>query len=135
MRLILTIFFLHVFFHAVSAKGGSGAYYIKGIAFGTDKSKLINVEFTVRVAGKTKMVRTDDSGQFEIEVPWETACPSGITKKQYKRKTDRMNPTYIYLKYKDIEIKIKNEWEKYAQLFPESKEGVTQKKDAYFTLK
>ena len=128
MRRILTILFFTFLTTGIFAKGGTGIYYIKGTAYGADKIVLKNAELIV----DGSIVKTNDTGQFEIEVHWESACPSGITTKQWQRENARLNRKYIYIKYKDKEIKIKNEWEKYGDLFPESKDKVTMKKDLYF---
>ena len=113
-------------------KGGSGKYFIKGIAYSQDKLTLKNIELNVKIGKETKTIITDDKGQFEIEIPWATACPSGISKQSWRKKTDRLNPDTIYVIYNNKEIKIKNEWEKYANLFPEDKDKVTMKRNLVF---
>lgn len=125
---ILTILFFTFLTTATFARGGSGIYYINGTAYGADKMALKNADLIV----DGSVIKTNDNGQFEIEIHWESACPSGVTKKHWQRANARLNREFIYIKYKDKEIKIKNEWEKYGELFPESKDKVTMKKDLYF---
>ncbi len=132
MRHILTILFFIVLTTGTYAKGGSGTYYIKGTAYGKDKTILKNTDLAVKIGSVTKMVRTDDNGLYEIEVHWESACPSLRTFGQHRRDNKKLNPEFIYFSYEDNEIKLDNKWEKYADLFPESKEKITRKKDLYF---
>ncbi len=94
---------------------------------------LKNTELTVTIDKETKTIKTDNKGQFEIELNWATACPSGIKRKRWKRETERINPNYIYIKSKNKEIKIKNKWHKYAELFREAKDKVTMKQDLNFS--
>jgi hypothetical protein len=131
------IFFISLFYLAclatpALAKGGSGVYYIKGTAFTGGKVVLKNADLTVQIGGITKTIKTNDKGQFEIEVPWESACPSGRTVRQNKRDNQKLNPQFINLKYLDKEIKIENEWRKYGNLFPASNDEVTWKRDLHF---
>ncbi|HYV93678.1 MAG TPA: hypothetical protein VE978_18025 [Chitinophagales bacterium] len=132
MRYILTILFFSLLTAITFAKGGSGIYYIKGTAYGADKAILKNAELTVKVGGRIKTIRTDDHGQFEIEVQWESACPSGRTILQHRCDNKKINPEFIYIRYDDKEVKVNNKWKKYGQLFPESEDKIIRKKDLYF---
>ncbi len=113
-------------------KGCSGVYYIKGTAFGVDKVVLKNSELTIVFGNEVRIVTTDDKGQYEIEVKWINSCPSRVTKKQRAEQNAKLNPKIIYVKYKEFNIEIKNDWFKYAECFPENKEKVTKKKNLSF---
>jgi hypothetical protein len=133
MRHILTILFFGFITMSALSKGGSGIYYIKGKAYGgINKVVLRNVDLMVKINGKETFIKTDDNGCYEIEVNWRSACPSGISKSEWEIKTNELNPKSIFVKFKDIEIEIENNWKKYAEIFPKSKEKVTRKKDLYF---
>ena len=132
MKRTLAILFFIFSVTGLYAKGGAGSYFIKGTAFGINNTLLKNCELTVTAGGNTQVVKTDSLGQFEIAISWETACPSGISAAKRRRETKRHNPKYIYIKYNDKELKLNNDWEKYAQLFPETKETVTKKQNLFF---
>ena len=132
MKHILKILFFITLTTGTFAKGGSGTYYIKGTAYGTDKTILKNADLTVKIGSVTKTVRTDDNGLYEIEIPWESACRSRRTLAQHKRDNKKLNAEFIYVSYVNKKVKLDNNWEKYAELFPESKEKVTRKLDLYF---
>lgn len=133
MKHILTILLFTFLTTATFAKGGAGTYYIKGTAYGTDKVVLKNVELTVKIGNETKSIKTDNNGQFKIEVHWESACPSDATIEQQEQANKKNNPEFIYINYADKKIKLYNKWKKYAQLFPKSKDEVTWKKDLHFS--
>lgn len=114
------------------AKGGSGVYYIKGIAYKSDSTTIKNQEIKVKVGKHIKVFKTDSIGAFELEIPWETVCPSGISAKERVKGNSRLNPHLISITFSKIEILIENEWKKYAKLFPETKEEVTLIKNLYF---
>lgn len=116
----------------VYAKGSSGKYYIKGVAYGTQKTVLANIFITVQVGDKVQQIKTDDKGQFEFEVRWIMPSRSGISNDQWQQSKKRLNPEFIYVTWGNIEIKLKNEWEKYAVESPENKEEVTKKEDLIF---
>ena len=128
MKYILTILFFVCLSTATFSKGGSGTYYIKGTAYGADKIVLNNVDLLV----DGTVVKTNDNGQFEIAVQWESACPSQKIKK-YRHNNKILNPKYIVIRYGDKELKLKNRWKKYGDLFSKSKDKVTRKKDLHFT--
>lgn len=132
MKQILTILFFLALTTGTFAKGGSGIYYIKGTAYGAGKTILKNTELTVKIGSTTRKIRTDGNGVYEIEVPWENADPSLRTNGQHRHDNKKLNPKFICISYMDKEIKIDNNWKKYAVLLPESKEKITRKKDLYF---
>jgi hypothetical protein len=114
------------------AKGGSGIYYITGIAYGNNKTILSNASFTVKIGEEIKQYKTDSKGQFEIEVHWTSACRSNINTQEWEKENRRLNPEFIFIKYNDIEIRLNNEWKKYAKIFPENKNEVTKHSDLLF---
>lgn len=113
-------------------KGCSGTYFISGTAYSANKTILKNVTLTVKFGKETKTVLTDSNGHFEIELTWTNACPSKRTKEQHKQDNSRINPPFIYISYANKEIKLVNEWEKFADCFTDSKDKTTWKKDLYF---
>lgn len=116
----------------VFAKGGSGVYYIKGIAYTKNKTPLKNETFSVKLGNKITEYKTDNKGQFEIEIRWVSACPSGLNDKEYENENKRLNPEFIFIQFNDSEIKIKNEWKKYAKLFPKNKKEITKHENLQF---
>ncbi|MBK6834363.1 MAG: hypothetical protein IPG89_08860 [Bacteroidetes bacterium] len=132
MKYFLIYAFCSLLTLAVHAKGGSGIYYIKGIAYKSDSTTIKNQEIKVKIGKHTKVFKTDSIGAFELEIPWETVCPSGISAKERTKGNSRLNPHLISITCSKLEIIIENEWKKYAKLFPETKEEVTLIKDLYF---
>lgn len=114
------------------AKGSSGKYYIKGIVYGAHKTVLANTFITVQVGDNVQQIKTDDEGQFEIEVRWIMPCRSGISNDQWQQSKKRLNPEFIYFTWGTTEIKLKNEWEKYAGVVSENKKDVTRYEDVIF---
>jgi hypothetical protein len=132
VKRILAILFLTFLTTASFAKGSSGICYIRGIAYGTDKTILKNADLTIKIGNATKTVKTNSNGEFEIDVYWESACPSGRTLWQHRRDDKKINPEFIFISYADKEIKLNNKWKKYAESFPDSIDQVTWKKDLFF---
>lgn len=120
MKRVLTLLFFTFICYFASAEGAYGTYTIVGTAYGSDSVSLKNVELKVRFGKQTKIIKTNARGAFEIEIEWSTACPSGLSGKQIVEENAKMNPEYIYLSYKDKEVKIKNDWEHYAKM-PQAK--------------
>jgi hypothetical protein len=116
-----------------SAKGGSGIYYISGKAYGPGRSLLANETITVDFQGKTWTVNTDNEGNYELEIRWYSACPSGATKAGMERQERQLNPKWIVVKYGSYEMKIQNQWKKYAKSGNKDKNEVTRKLDLQFT--
>ncbi len=132
MKYYLSIFFFSFLSVISFARGGSGTYYIKGTAYGTDRTILKTTELKVKIGNETKTIKTDENGVYEIEVHWESACPSGISHRRWEKECEKLNPKYVYVTLDRKEVKIETDWKKYADLFPESKEKVTMKKDLHF---
>ncbi len=114
MKHFLAVLLFSIISTFASAKGAQGKYYIVGIAYSPDSISLKNVELTVKFGDKTKIIKTNDQGGFEIEVIWTTPCRSGITAMQAHAQQKKMNPEYIYVSYNGKELKIKNDWKKYT---------------------
>lgn len=117
------------------AKGSAGSYYIKGIAYAEDKTILANTLILVRIGNDVQEIKTDGKGQFEFEVPWIVPCRSGVSHDTWEKERNRLNPEFIYIKCGAAEMKLKNEWEKYAGIFSDSKEEVTEYEDLIFNTK
>ncbi len=116
----------------VLGKGCSGTYFLNGTAYTVNNIILKNTRLTVRFGNLTKHIVTDSIGHFEIELAWTNACPSNLTKEQHKQLNQKINPQKIIISYADIEIILENNWEKYADCIPKSKDKVTMKKDLIF---
>lgn len=114
------------------AKGGSGKYFISGIAYNAETKALIDKIITVKFNGRTWTVNTDHEGRFEIEIPWVSACPSGITRAAHQRMNRKLNPKWIEISYESLHAKLENNWQKYARLWGD-KEEATCRKDIYFS--
>lgn len=132
MKFFLLLTFYCLLSLGCFSKGGSGIYYIKGIAYKSDSTIIKNQEIKVKIGKHTKVFKTDSIGAFELEIPWETVCPSRITAKERNKGNSKLNPHLISIVCSGLEILIENEWKKYAKLFPETKEEVTLIKDLYF---
>ncbi len=130
---ILTILLFVSLTTEAFAKGCAGTYFIKGIAYSFDKTVLKNATFTVKFGTKIKTISTDSNGHYEIELSWESPCPSGRSKEQQKKDSEKSNPAFIYINFANKEIKLENNWKKYAECHPHSKDAITCKKDLYFT--
>jgi hypothetical protein len=133
MKKILPILFFMLLSIFTFAKGGAGTYFIKGTAYGENKSVLKNVDLVVKIGKATQTVKTNENGEFEIEVHWEHSCRSLRSKRQYRGDVRKINPKVIYISYSGQEIKVKNKWKKYDDLFPKSKSKVTRKKNLHFS--
>jgi hypothetical protein len=130
---LILIFFLFLTTIAL-AKGGSGTYFIQGKVLLNSKTLLKNSKLKVKIGTLIKFIKTDNNGNYEVEIPWQSACPSGRTKEQNRRDDKKINTKYICFIYNNKKVKLINEWQKYAQLFPKSKDEITRKQDINFTL-
>jgi len=125
--LFLLLIFLG-FTLAALAKGASGSYFITGTAFGKNNSVLTNAELVVQ----GKKFKTNDKGQFEIEIHWETACPSNASRKEIRQATRKLNPKFIYISYRTKEIKVRNKWKRFCYKVWEGKNKISIKQDLHF---
>ena len=136
MRSLLTAILLFLFGSASvpgPIKGCAGKYYIIGTAF-MNKTTLLNKQLEVELGkdGKKWTVSTDEKGQFEISIPWMSACPSGLSASELAKENARLNPTLIVISYKSNSIFLTNNWKKYGKCFSESRDEITWKKDLHF---
>lgn len=113
------------------SKGAGGVYYITGKASAAHRV-LANQPLTIKFNNNTWTVLTDREGYFRIAVPWSTACPSGITALRRKRLNKRMNPKWIIVQYEQYEVKLQNDWKKYARRSFADEEESIRKKDLHF---
>lgn len=133
MRILLTTLLFISMANLGFADGAIGVYYIRGTAFGAGKSDTLkNVELAVKIKNETRNIKTDDKGEFVIEIPWSGACPTGSTPEDMARQERMYNPRYIYVKYSGKEVKIINEWKKYARESFKTKEEVTKNQNIFF---
>lgn len=132
MRL-LKIFILVLVPVMVQAKGASGTYYIKGIAYGANKSVIRDAILQVKIGDNTLAVNIDANGRFTIPVRWTVPCISGPAWNRKKRAKIRSkyNPDFIYISLGSQTTRISNKWKKYGSLFP-TKEESTWKHDLRF---
>lgn len=98
------------------SKGAQGSYTIVGTAYGPDSISLKNVELTVKFGDKTFVVKTNNYGHYRMEIKWSTTCETKLTEEEIKKENKKMNPEFIYVSYKDKEVKIKNDWERYSKM-------------------
>ena len=134
MRSTLLFLLLAIFVTSAYLKGGCGTYHIEGVAYGPNNTILKNMVLEVKVGKKVDTVRTNENGEFIINVGWRSPCPS-TTKRTYRQNSKRMNPQYIYIKYLEEEITLQNKWKKHAVVFPSSESDVkkmTWNKDLHF---
>jgi hypothetical protein len=126
--------FIFVFISTFAfAKGCSGNYYIAGKAYGEGKTVLKNIEFTVTIGATVKTIKTDDKGNYEIEVPWVNACPSMRSPAEHNADNERLNSKSIIIEYNNKKIEVDNNWHKYARCAFDSKKQVTRKYSLHFT--
>jgi hypothetical protein len=100
-----------------AAKGLSGFYTIRGKAFGPNNSELKNSLIIIKIGSEEKQLTTNDAASFEIKIPWSTACPSNISKKQKRELNHKNNPKYLVFKFNNSTIQLKNEWRKHSRTF------------------
>ena len=74
----------------------------------------------------------DKNGHYEIELEWTSPCTSDGTEEQHRQEALKHDPEFVFIIFKGHELKLKNEWKKYAHCVPESKAAITWKKDLYF---
>lgn len=134
MRTVFVLAILLLTFNTTTyGMGLWGTYFISGTAYSANNTVLKNKTLTVKLGREMKTVVTDTNGHFEIEIDWETACPSGLTPAQRARATRRMNPEFIIIHYVNKTIKLENKWKKYVGVSSEPKEKITWNKDLYFS--
>lgn len=129
---ILTFLFFYQSF--AFSKGCSGSYFINGFAYNAQKELLTNKIIIVKIGNVTDTIFTDTKGFYEIEIKWRNACPSGVSKSEHSNLNKKINPDFIHIGYQGIIIRLNNEWEKYAECFPENKKSITRKVRLNFSI-
>ncbi len=130
------IFFLLVFtsFSIFAfSKGGSGEYYISGIAFDNKNQPIKNGTIAINFNEKRTIIKTDNLGKYKIIVAWQTACPSDFYWLGIERENERLNPKWIFVTYEGTQIKIANQWRKYSDLFSDNENHITRVLNIIFT--
>jgi hypothetical protein len=128
----LVILFLLLLANLTFAKGRSGVYYLRGIAYAPAGQVLKNTTLTFKLGETFEAFQTDSSGRFEIKVQWHGACPSGRTRWQHRRDNRKANPKYIYILYGSQRIRLHNKWKAYTRSFSESNDKVIRQEDLHF---
>lgn len=132
MRAKLLILFL-LFSSLLSfGRGSNGNYFIIGKAYNSQGQLLKNQTIKVTFNNQIQEITTDNNGNYELKIYWESTCPSAKTKKEKAEANEKLNPKWIKVSYNGKEIKIKNKWEKYAELFPDDKKSITRKLNLKF---
>lgn len=132
LLIVFQLIFILCSLSLLFGKGCSGTYFINGTAYSVNNIILKNTQLTVKFGNLTKHIITDSSGHFEIELAWTNACPSKLTEENHKQLNKKINPQEISISYADIEIILENNWEKYADCNPKSKDKTTWNKDLIF---
>ncbi|HSI91524.1 MAG TPA: hypothetical protein VK927_10440 [Adhaeribacter sp.] len=130
-KLYLTLIFLFIF-SAGFSDGGFGKYFIKGKAFGSNDKVLANALILMDFQDQIKEIKTDEAGNFKLEINWATACRTGETIADIEKMNASFNPTFIHLSYNGKKIKIENQWRKYALISPRTESNLTQNLDLHF---
>lgn len=131
-KLIAFTILFFAFATTLFGKGCSGTYFIKGKAYAADKTVLKNDTLTLKFGDEIQTIVTDNEGNFKIRLHWSNACPSNRSKEQHKRDNEKLNPPFIYISRAGKEIKLENNWEKYAECFPKSEKKVTKREELRF---
>lgn len=130
---ILPILLFILSTHTSFGMGCYGTYYISGIAYSETNTILKNAAINIKFGNESKTILTDSTGHFNVELGWRSACPSGATRGQTRRRNKELNPQFVYFDYEGKEIRLKNEWERYAYCHPNSKDSITWKMDLNFS--
>lgn len=113
-------------------KGCSGVYYMQGKAFSESQKTLNSITIQVIFDEKKQSIVTDDEGNFELIVPWINTCKSKISEEEHEKINARLNPQFILFKYDGKQVKLTNDWKRFANCFPVSKESITCYKELHF---
>lgn len=127
--LLATIFFNTSF---IIKKGCGGTYYIKGIAYDSEKKPIKSGSLVMIFDDKKNSFKTNNVGEFEVEIKWMNACKSGSSYLEHEKTNKRLNPEKIFFTYNNVTISISNEWKKYGKCGNNNKEEITYKKDLHF---
>jgi hypothetical protein len=108
-RLLLLLVFLASLVIA-SAKGMEGYYLLRGRVL-IGNQALANTQIIIN----DSLVKTDDSGRYEIEIKWISLDHYGSFLWSYRRKEKKLNPEYITFTYQSRMFRIKNNWRQYSK--------------------
>lgn len=131
----LFVFLLSTIFFNTSIivkKGCGGTYYIKGIAYDSEKKPIKSGSLVMIFDDKKSSFKTNNTGEYEVEIKWMNACKSGVTAEEHAATNKRINPEKIFFNYNNVTISISNEWKKYGKCGSKNKEEITCKKDLHF---
>ncbi len=92
------------------AKGGGGTYILIGTALSKTGDTLKNQQIIMYFKDRVDTLQTDSKGYYETKIHWAIPCQSGRAPWQRRRALKKHNPKYIFFSYKEIKIKIKNDW-------------------------
>jgi len=110
---ILLLTFLTVKSADSLAEGLEGNYMMTGYALTDNGDTLKKVQIIVYYEDEVDTLHTDSNGKYITKIYWVTACPSGNSPSQTKKLNKKFNSEFIYFRFKDTKIKIKNDWENY----------------------
>lgn len=127
----LLLLFLLIVSSQLFSKGCSGDYYITGKAQ-INGSLLINDTLHIIHGNEEFTVQTDSMGFYEIKIKWRSSCPSGVSIHEQNEQNKKLNYPIIIIKFKGIELNIKNEWQKYGKCFVKDRKQITRKYNLNF---
>lgn len=105
---------------------------MQGKAFSESQKTLNSITIQVIFDEKKQSIVTDDEGNFELIVPWINTCKSKISEEEHEKINARLNPQFILFKYDGKQVKLTNDWKRFANCFPVSKESITCYKELHF---
>lgn len=114
------------------AEGRAGSYILTGLALSQTGDTLKNQIILMYFKDKVDTLQTDSNGYYKTKINWATACPSGVTPWQSRRATKKYNPKYIFFSFKDIKIKIKNDWKNFLSADFNKPDSQTKKENLIF---
>ena len=125
-KYLLFIFFFILCCNSFS-KGRSGHYLICGTMYENKaKGKIIpNAIFLIN----GDKILTNERGEFEYQVQWETVCPFKLNFIQEYFYIKKQNPKWIIFQYQDKTFKISNKWRKYGLKNESRKEKLIYRKN------
>lgn len=83
--------------------------------------------------GQNSRVTTDSNGNYKLTIKWITPCRSVLkSRREYKQEVKKLNPKWIYLTCEGQVIRIKNQYKKYGNLFPDNEDQITRNIDLKF---
>ena len=114
------------------AIGTFGYYTLTGIALSKNGDTLKNQQIIVRMKFEVDTLMTDSNGIYKAKIQWITACPTGIIPWPQRWKDNNLNSKYIFFTYKNIKMKIKNDWRIMMNVDKNKPENLMKKVDLIF---